>query len=463
MSHISAVTSQLLGSVDGRGILNLALRDVNPDSSADEFSALTDVPLFLGYMISYFLSGIFIVQVFMYYISFRRTDPTYMKLTVFAVFFVEFLSSAFATMIVIYSIINKGYLSFSIALWGFKVVALLCGIASSMVHAFYCWRIHILGGSWIIIIVIMVLSVVQCVMVALSGFGAFQGGDAILEAGTQTMDDPALLSINVLWLAGSAVCDIIISSTILLLQNRILKHLKTDRLATRVERVMSVAVDTGMITAIAACIELLFFLALRDSLVHFILFYTLPKLYSNCLMATLNARLMVPGRGFRESASINETDDPFFYKFSSSGVEINVQTATSRSSVLNIMQQSGGGAEFSPKRNSIMDLKSHDIERDAKTMDAFQDHLIPVVNFVSDSPPTNVPNTTMKRYTLMDSSIPSAPKPERMLRHLSSPNIPAFPHAKSTPQSNHEHAYSGGDHLSLKLEPLRAPEATLQP
>jgi hypothetical protein len=101
-------------------------------------------------------------------------------------------------------------------------------------------------------------------------------------------------------------------------------------------------------------------------------------------MATLNARLMVPGRGFRESVSIDDTEDPFFYKFSPSGVEINVQTATLRSSILNITQQPGGGAEFSLKRNSILDLKSQDIERDAKTMDGFQDHLIPVVNFASN-------------------------------------------------------------------------------
>jgi len=42
--------------------------------------------------------------------------------------------------------------------------------------------------------------------------------------------------------------------------------------------VMSVAIDTGMITAVGASIELLLFLALPDTLVHFILFYALPKL-----------------------------------------------------------------------------------------------------------------------------------------------------------------------------------------
>jgi len=76
-----------------------------------------------------------------------------------------------------------------------------------------------------------------------------------------------------------------------------------SRTATRVEKVMGTAIDTGMITAIAAIIELMFFLILPNSLVHFVIFYTLPKLYANCLMATLNARLTVPGRDFRESGA----------------------------------------------------------------------------------------------------------------------------------------------------------------
>ncbi|KAJ3982485.1 hypothetical protein F5890DRAFT_363501 [Lentinula detonsa] len=277
------------------------IADGDSGISPDEISAITDVPIFLGYIFCYFLSGILVVQVFMYYLSFRRIDSRYLKLTVLAVFFVESLSTVFATMIVVIAIIEDGYLSYSIVLWGFKAVALLSGLVCSMVHAFYCWRIHILGGRWIIIIAIMILSVTQCVMVSLSGFGAFEDGD-VLGAGTQTIKEPWILLFNVLWLAGAAICDIIIAITIIHLQHGIImKHYTTNRLQMRVERGMNIAIDSGMITAIGSAIELLFFLVWRNTLIHFVLFFTLPKLYANSLVATLNARLIVSGHSFRES------------------------------------------------------------------------------------------------------------------------------------------------------------------
>jgi len=308
MSTISTLVGRVSGDgLSGMKVSSLVMR-VGPNlenASPDEFSALTDVPLFLGYMFSYLLQGILVVQVFIYYLSFRRTDPLYMKITVFSVFFTETLSVVFATMIIVMSIIRYGDLSNSIDTWGFKIVAVLCGICSTMVHAFYSWRIRILKGSWWIIVAVMTLSVVQCIMVTISGLGVFQGQYAgFLGAGTESLTDSGVISINVLWLAGSGVADIIIATTLLYLLKRVTARLPLrSRTATRVERVMGTAIDTGMITAIAAIIELIFFLILPNSLVHFVIFYTLPKLYANCLMATLNARLTVPGRGFRESGA----------------------------------------------------------------------------------------------------------------------------------------------------------------
>ncbi|KAJ3731558.1 hypothetical protein DFJ43DRAFT_1155521 [Lentinula guzmanii] len=205
------------------------IADGDSGISPDEISAITDVPIFLGYIFCYFLSGILVVQVFMYYLSFRRIDSRYLKLTVLAVFFVESLSTVFATMIVVMALIKDGYLSYSIVLWGFKAVALLSGLVCSMVHVFYCWRIHILGGRWIIIIAIMILSVTQCVMVSLSGFGAFEDGD-VLGAGTQTIKEPWTLLFNVSWLAGAAICDIIIAITIIHLVRLTLNTKETDAL-----------------------------------------------------------------------------------------------------------------------------------------------------------------------------------------------------------------------------------------
>ncbi|KAJ3751620.1 hypothetical protein EV360DRAFT_89551 [Lentinula raphanica] len=252
--------------------------------SDDEFSALTDVPIFLGYILSYFLSGILVVQFFLYFLTFRHKDTRQIKLTVFAVLVIELLSTIVATVIGLTTIIEDGFLSNAILSGGFKVLALLSGIACSIVQFFYCWHIHILGGHNMIIVVIMLLSVLQCVMISLSGFGVFQQGDILGNSGIgnrpfRPFEDPGILFINVSWLSGTAVCDIIIAVTILYLQNRIITmQCPSDRWKMRAEMVMSIAIDSGMVTAIGATIELLALVVWRDSLLHFILFFALPKL-----------------------------------------------------------------------------------------------------------------------------------------------------------------------------------------
>ncbi|KAJ3790106.1 hypothetical protein GGU10DRAFT_371579 [Lentinula aff. detonsa] len=287
------------------------IADGDSGISPDEISAITDVPIFLGYIFCYFLSGILVVQVFMYYLSFRRIDSRYLKLTVLAVFFVESLSTVFATMIVVMAIIEDGYLSYSIVLWGFKAVALLSGLVCSMVHVFYCWRIHILGGRWIIIIAIMILSVTQCVMVSLSGFGAFEDGD-VLGAGTQTIKEPWTLLFNVLWLAGAAICDIIIAITIIHLVRLTLDTKETDVLTRSTatwynnealhNESFADASGKGHEHCNRQWDDYRNWISHRIAVLPiFVRFFTLPKLYANSLVATLNARLIVSGHSFRES------------------------------------------------------------------------------------------------------------------------------------------------------------------
>jgi len=188
--------------------------------------------------------------------------------------------------------------------------------------------------------------------------------------------------------------------------------------------------------------------------------------YSNCLMATLNARLAVPGRCFRESFAGEE--DLFYYKpslDSPSGtfnIQFNVERA-SVSSVMDIKRRSRNSgpmySDFSSKRNLIHDLQSQDILHDhAMMVRALEDGSIPALNFAQKSPSTHVSPPAVRRHTFMNSRGASAPKLERALRHLSGPNMST---ARPQPASATEKGDSVGDHFPLKLEPLRAPEATL--
>jgi len=52
-------------------------------------------------------------------------------------------------------------------------------------------------------------------------------------------------------------------------------------------------IETGLITTIAAIVELIIGILYKDLIAHVAVFYTLSKLYSNCLLASLNFRLVL--------------------------------------------------------------------------------------------------------------------------------------------------------------------------
>ncbi|KAF9078487.1 hypothetical protein BDP27DRAFT_13493 [Rhodocollybia butyracea] len=317
---------------------------------------------------NYFLQGVLFVQVWLYYISFRDTDPRYIKITVFSCLLVEILSTILATTYVLYSIIVVGGMSFEITYVGFRVMGLLAGLVSTMVHACYSWRIHFLGGHRVIVIIILGLSALQCIMVSLSGFGAFQdkGDDGFLGLAivlsASGSESSTVLAINAVWLTGTAICDIIIATTLLLLLRRTTDRferapatLDSNRLLARIEKVIGLAIDTGMITAIGATIELFVFITLRETLLPLILFFMLPKLYANSLMATLNARPpTTPGRRpllRYDSVSLNSIE------IVSESREKRPFNALSLSTFVNIRKPSTNRLTTTFKRNSILGLK----------------------------------------------------------------------------------------------------------
>ncbi|EEB90604.1 hypothetical protein MPER_11165 [Moniliophthora perniciosa FA553] len=151
-----------------------------------------------------------IVQVFIYYISFPH-DARYIKITVWALLFIECLSTSFATTAALLSLVQYQALMDLGDLWLFRALSPLCGLVTLIVHGFYAWRIHVLGGHISIILVVFVLSITQCAAVIVSGT------KTLLGVGFQTETNPGLLSINILWLAGTALADMIIAGSLLYL------------------------------------------------------------------------------------------------------------------------------------------------------------------------------------------------------------------------------------------------------
>ncbi|PPQ90247.1 hypothetical protein CVT25_013006 [Psilocybe cyanescens] len=92
------------------------------------------------------------------------------------------------------------------------------------------------------------------------------------------------------WLAGDAVCDILIAISTVTILVRAIKSSHFRNTDTTLRRLIRLSVETGLITASGATVELILWQAEKFLNYHYIFFLVLGKLYSNAMMAALNSR-----------------------------------------------------------------------------------------------------------------------------------------------------------------------------
>ncbi|KAJ8080205.1 hypothetical protein PM082_017035 [Marasmius tenuissimus] len=269
-------------------------------TSAQGVRALTDLPLFLGYVCSAFLHGVFMIQVFVYLFAFRD-DRRYAKVFVWLVLISDWVFTIVALVPVLQILVEEGKICLLANTMVFnKVLPIFCGFVTFLVQVFYGYRIYLLGGHISLPVVISLLSAGQWVALIV-GWSSPDGVNR----------DMTILPI---WLSLAAAADSLIVATLVFLLTRASRNLRTARAKTGLARVIMICIEAGVITVVAALLELLLFLVFRKSLIFVILFYMLPKLYSNGMMATLNARLLMPWSVFKESTSVstNEWRDTYY-------------------------------------------------------------------------------------------------------------------------------------------------------
>ncbi|KAL0573853.1 hypothetical protein V5O48_008094 [Marasmius crinis-equi] len=99
---------------------------------------------------------------------------------------------------------------------------------------------------------------------------------------------PELHTPALTWLLASAIADVTITASLYWSLNQRKTGFKhTD---DSINRILRLTVQTGLITAIVALLDVICFLALPHTTINFIWDFALSKLYTNALMSTLNAR-----------------------------------------------------------------------------------------------------------------------------------------------------------------------------
>jgi hypothetical protein len=238
-------------------------------------------PQLLGVLINMVLYGVLIVQTYHYYLTYKKDAP-WIKGLVLYLFIVESINTGCDVYVVYQPLIERfgspeatKYFPTLFAAEPVTIVAI-----STPIQLFFAWRIWILTRSKVLSILIPILSLASMAggiwttvrLVAIKVF-----------ARKAELHTPALV-----WFLTACVADILITVTLVFT----LHKKRTGFVATddAISKIIRMTVQTGMITAICAIGDVVFFMTLPHTALNFLWDLSLAKLYSNCLLSTLNAR-----------------------------------------------------------------------------------------------------------------------------------------------------------------------------
>jgi len=236
-------------------------------------------PMLVGVFFNMILYGVLVGQVLTYYSS-AKSDALWMRVFIACLFFIETANTAL-DMSMMYQPLILDYGQKPVFFPTVFMTEPLCVVLVSMpIQLFFAWRIYQLTKSPWIPAVIAVFAV-----------ASFAGGlwtatmvqVLRLFAKKPMLHDPALL-----WFLAACVADVLITvSLVMTLSKKKTGFSATDSV---VDKIIRMTIQTGMVTAIFSILDVVTFMALPHIAVNFVWDLALSKLYSNCLLSTLNAR-----------------------------------------------------------------------------------------------------------------------------------------------------------------------------
>ncbi|KAJ4490502.1 hypothetical protein J3R30DRAFT_3422234 [Lentinula aciculospora] len=238
--------------------------------------------MLLGILVSAVLYGISLVQTFFYFNRYHN-DAWYLKSLVAATVFFDTLHLCFIVHTIYFYLVSRYYDNeqLNYMVWSVLAEAIPTGFTGALVQTFYTvrvWRLskknHILAVAIMSIVFAQTACGTAWVIISLQ-LSTFQ---QLLGISSWTM------SINAL----STAADVIIAASLcfLLAQSRTgFKHSDTV-----INKLILFGVNTGLATSICAIASLVSLIASPNTLLYAPFYFCIGRLYSNSLLATLNAR-----------------------------------------------------------------------------------------------------------------------------------------------------------------------------
>ncbi|KAH8984326.1 hypothetical protein EDB92DRAFT_1492430 [Lactarius akahatsu] len=235
---------------------------------------------FIGLIIGVMLFGITALQTWIYYWRYGNRDPKALKLFIAIIFLLD----ALHTSLCIYSIYWYLVLNFGNVeilghnVWSMKVQINVNGLVDYMVQLYYARRVHIVGGSIIIPIIIVIF-----------GTTTFALGFLFTTRATALRSHHiSLIPVTCIGMGSSVVADILIAGSMCwFLYHKRTGFAKTDSM---ILTLMTYSIQSGLLTSVLACAMLISFSMAPSAKYSDIFFWPMSKVYANSLLAMLNSR-----------------------------------------------------------------------------------------------------------------------------------------------------------------------------
>ncbi|KAI0637763.1 hypothetical protein C8Q77DRAFT_1214782 [Trametes polyzona] len=263
--------------------------------------------------------GPLLIGMYYYFTRYSR-DPWTVKLLVVAVWTTDSIHQALISHSVYWYLITEYGNPTALTLLSKTIIVevFFNAFTGLFVQSFFAARIWKLSGRKLYLVIPVVLLI------------AGEFGDLYFKTFVDLVQIKGLsISINAFAAAGDVTIAAILCT--------ILHMSRTgfSRSNTLINRLMVFAVNTGLLTSVCACLSLITIVALPDTFIYICFFFLVGRLYSNSLMATLNARkslrdastndVSVSLRDMQPAASTNLTNiSP--YSRRAEGITIRIDT-----------------------------------------------------------------------------------------------------------------------------------------
>ncbi|KAJ7088151.1 hypothetical protein C8R44DRAFT_819563 [Mycena epipterygia] len=168
--------------------------------------------------------------------------------------------------------------------WAWFSVPILGSTIASAGQMFFAWRIYIISNKSVLIpTVIAIVTAVQL------GAGIWSGVE-ICRAKKFSLLDFDRLRAPVVWLAGTALADLIIVYGMLFYLIKARQPGFRSSTYAVLSRIIKVTVETGVLCAIFALVDLSLFVAFNGNNYHLAVCIWFSKVYSNSIILILNSR-----------------------------------------------------------------------------------------------------------------------------------------------------------------------------